>query len=137
MRHHFLEQQKDAVILLARILLMILFLSAGWGKLTHFAATSQYIASTGAPFPDVATCIAIFMELAVGTALVVGFWTRPLALLMAVFTLAAACLGHHYWTMTGSARSGNFIHFYKDISIIGGLLLLAATGPGRYSLDRS
>ena len=137
MRDTLPEGQKDVVILLARILLMVLYLSAGWGKLTHFAATSDYIASTGAPFPEIATCIAIFMELAVGAALVIGFWTRPLALLMAVFTLAAAFLGHHYWTMTGSARSGNFIHFYKDISIIGGLLLLAVNGPGRYSLDRN
>jgi putative oxidoreductase len=137
MRYTLPEGQKDVVILLARILLMILYLSSGWGKLTHFAATSDYIASTGAPFPEIATCIAIFMELAVGAALVVGFWTRPLALLMAVFTLAAAILVHHYWTMTGSARSGNFIHFYKNISIIGGLLLLAVTGPGRYSLDRN
>lgn len=136
MRYHFLEQQKDGVMLLARILLMILYLTSGWGKLTHFAATSSYIASLGAPFPDIATGAAIFMELVVAAALIVGFWTRPLALLMAVFTLAAAVLVHHYWTMTGDARHGNFIHFYKNISIIGGLLLLAVNGPGRYSLDR-
>jgi putative oxidoreductase len=57
-------------------------------------------------------------------------------LLLALYTLGTAFIGHHYWTMTGTAQYANMINFYKNVSIMGGLLLLAATGPGRYSLDR-
>jgi putative oxidoreductase len=51
------------------------------------------------------------------------------------YTLGAALIAHHYWTMTGAAQLDNMIHFYKNISIMGGFLLLYVTGPGKYSVD--
>jgi putative oxidoreductase len=92
--------------------------------------------SVGAPAPMLSAVVAVVMEFVVGIAIVVGFYTRPLALLLALYTLGTAFIGHHYWTMTGTAQYANMINFYKNVSIMGGLLLLAATGPGRYSLDR-
>jgi putative oxidoreductase len=92
--------------------------------------------ATGAPLPTLSAIIAVLMEFFVGLALVVGFYTRPLALLLALYTLVTALIGHHFWTMADGARAANAINFYKNISIIGGLLLLCATGPGRYSIDR-
>ena len=86
--------------------------------------------------PEVTAAVVIFMELAVGIALVLGFYTRPLAMLMAVYTLGTGLIAHHYWDMEGAARIQNTIQFYKNISIIGGLLLLCAAGPGKYSLDK-
>lgn len=124
----------DTLILLARLLLMTLFLITGWQKLTGFAGTAKYMASTGSPAPQVATAIAIFMEFFVGIALILGIWTRPLALLFFAFTLATAFMGHPYWKLEGAARHDNQINFYKNLSIMGGLLLLAVTGPGRYAL---
>ena len=76
------------------------------------------------------------MEFFVGIAIVIGFYTRPLALLLALYTLATAVIGHHYWTMLDGERMANMINFYKNISIAGGLLLLCITGPGKYSVDR-
>ncbi|MGF6817616.1 putative membrane protein YphA (DoxX/SURF4 family) [Paraburkholderia atlantica] len=92
--------------------------------------------STGAPVPELSAVIAVVMELVVGVALLVGFFTRPLALLLALYTLGTAFIGHHYWNMTGAMQYDNMIHFYKNIGIIGGLLLLCVTGPGKYSFDR-
>lgn len=136
MRYSLFENQKDAVILVARILLMVLFVLFGWSKLTGFSGTVAYMTSTGAPAPELSAMIAVVMEFAVGIALVVGFYTRPLALLLAVYTLGTAIIGHHYWNMTGAVQYDNMIHFYKNISVIGGLLLLTVTGAGKYSIDR-
>jgi putative oxidoreductase len=136
MRYSLFENQKDAVLLIARILLMVLFVLFGWSKLTGFSGTVAYMTSTGAPAPELSAMIAVVMEFAVGIALVVGFYTRPLALLLAVYTLGTAVIGHHYWNMTGAVQYDNMIHFYKNISVIGGLLLLTVTGAGKYSIDR-
>jgi putative oxidoreductase len=136
MRYSLFDNQKDIVVLVARILLMVLFVMFGWSKLTGFAGTVAYMTSTGAPAPELSAVIAVVMELVVGVALLVGFFTRPLALLLAVYTLGTAIIGHHYWNMTGAMQYDNMIHFYKNIAIIGGLLLLCVTGPGRYSFDR-
>jgi putative oxidoreductase len=133
----FIEQRKDALLLVARVLLVVLFVLFGWSKLTGFSGTEQYMAQTGAPVPALAAVIAIVMELAVGIVIAVGFKTRPLALLLAVYTLATAFIGHHFWTQTGMEHFVNMINFYKNISIIGGLLLLFVTGPGKYSIDRA
>lgn len=136
MRYALLENRRNEVLLLARILLMLLFVLFGWSKLTHFAGTTAYMASEGLPLPALAAVVVIAMEFAVGLAIVLGAWTRPLALLMALYTLGTALVGHHFWTMAGAARAANMIDFYKNLSIIGGLLLLCLTGPGRYSVDR-
>jgi putative oxidoreductase len=93
------------------------------------------MASTGASLPTLSALIAVAMECVVGVLLVVGFYTRPLALLLALYTIGTAFIGHRYWTMTGIEEYGSMINFYKNVSIVGGLLLLALTGPGKYSLD--
>ncbi|NES10356.1 DoxX family protein [Pseudomonas laurentiana] len=136
MRYTLFEHQKDLIILIARLLLMTLFVMSGWSKLTNFAGTAGYLASLGAPMPSLAAGIAILMEFFVGIALVVGFFTRPLAALMALFVLGTALIGHHFWSMPEPDKAANMIQFYKNISIMGGLLLLSVTGAGKYSVDR-
>jgi putative oxidoreductase len=129
------ERVRDEIILLARILLIVLFVVFGWGKLNDYAGTLANMTRIGLPAPWGATIVAIVVEFFVGLAIAVGAWTRPLALLLALYTLGTALIGHHFWTMEGTARSGNVINFYKNLSIIGGCLLLYVTGPGRYSVD--
>ena len=129
------ERVRDEILLVARILLVLLFLVFGWGKLTDYSGTIGYMAKTGAPLPSIAALVAIAVEVFVAIAVVLGAWTRPLAVLLALYTLATALIGHHFWTMEGAARYGNAINFYKNISIVGGFLLLYVTGAGRYSVD--
>lgn len=114
---------------------MLLFISSGWDKLMDYSGTSGYMTAVGAPLPQLAAIVAIVMELGVGVALVLGVFTRPLALLMALFILGTAILGHPFWNMEGAERLMNLTQFQKNLSIVGGLLLLAVTGPGRFALQ--
>ncbi len=134
-RYSLFGRWQNELILLARILLMILFVLFGWGKLTGFSGTVGYMAAEGAPLPTVADIVAILIEFFVGLLIVVGFYTRPLALLFALYTFGTALIGHHFWTMVDAERAANAINFYKNVSIMGGLVLLCATGPGKYSRD--
>ncbi len=130
------DKYGDAALLVSRFLLVLLFLIFGWDKLTGFSGTIGYMAHEGLPVPALAAVIAVVMEFGVGLALLAGFLTRPLALLLLVYTFATALIGHPYWTMTGMNQFMAEINFYKNISIMGGLLALYVAGPGRFSLDR-
>ena len=88
MRYTLFENRKDELILVSRILLMVLFVLFGWSKLTGFSGTVAYMTQTGAPMPEVSAIIAVVMEFVVGVAIVVGFYTRPLAVILALYTLS-------------------------------------------------
>ena len=135
MRYSLLDGQRDIIILIARILLMILFVLSGWAKLTGFDGTVGYMTSLGAPAPMLAAAIAVIMEFVVAILLILGFYTRPLAFLFALFVLGTALLGHPFWNMVDPERSANMTQFLKNMAIMGGLLLLAVSGPGRFSVD--
>jgi putative oxidoreductase len=125
----------DAVILAARLLLAALFLIFGWRKLTDYSGTVSRMVQDGARFPVPATFVSIFMELPVAFAVAVGAFTRPSALLLALYTLGTALIAHRYWTMTGPNKVDSLESFYKNLSIMGGFLLLCMTGAGKYSID--
>jgi putative oxidoreductase len=128
------ERIRDEALLVARILLAVLFLVFGWGKLTDYSGTVAYLTHSGVPLPSVAALVGVF-EFFGAIALILGVWTRPLAVLFAFFTLAAGLIGHRYWTMTGADRFMNMINFYKNVSLMGGFFLLYVTGAGKYSID--
>jgi len=125
----------DELILAARLLLATLFLIFGWRKLTDFSGTVSQMVQLGVPTPAPAAAVATFMELPVAFAVAVGAFARPSALLMFFYTLGTALIGHRYWTMKGADRVDNMDGFYKNLSIMGGFLLLYITGPGKYSID--
>ena len=125
----------DELILAARLLLATLFLIFGWRKLRDYSGTVRQIVQLGGPMPRLAAAIAIFMELPVAIAIAVGAFTRPSALLWVLYTLGTALIGHRYWTMTGAERVDSMDGFYKNLSIVGGFLLLYISGAGKYSID--
>jgi putative oxidoreductase len=127
---------QDTLALVGRILVAYLFIPAGIGKLMGFSGTVGYITSVGLPLPEVGAAIAIFAELVLGIALLVGFKTRWSAILMAVFTVAAALFFHKYWSAPDAMKMMQQINFNKNIAIAGGLLAIAAFGPGRFSIDK-
>lgn len=136
MQYLSLEKYKNSFLFVARIFLAILFVLFGWQKMMGFEGTVGYMASVGAPLPQISAIIAVIVELVFGLLIVAGYFTRPLALLLAVYTIATAIIGHPYWSMNGMDQYMAMTNFYKNVSICGGFLLLAFTGPGRYSLDR-
>ena len=132
-----IENNRDALILVARILMMSLFVISGFGKITDFTGTVNYMQYVHAPLPQVAAGVAIVMELFVGLALLIGFRVRVLALALLVFVAGTSMIGHPFWTMTGDSRDLNQVQFLKNLAIMGGLLLLSITGSGRYSVTKS
>jgi putative oxidoreductase len=113
-----------------RVLIAALFLLSGIGKIATPAMTEGYIASAGLPVPLFGLLIAVLVEVGGGILLIAGFHTRAVAVVLAVFTLATALAFHNKF-----ADPNEMIHFFKNIAIIGGLLQVAAFGPGAVSLD--
>lgn len=122
--------QQNVVVLIGRILLSILFIVAGYGKLTGFEGTVGYFTSIGLPIPTVTTALVVAIELLGGLAILAGVFTRPVAYVLALFTVATAFIGHGDFSV-----AGNDIHFMKNLAIAGGFLVLAAFGPGSLSVD--
>jgi len=127
---------QDTLALVGRILVALLFVPAGFGKITAFSGTVGYIASAGLPLPSVAAVIAIVAELGFGLMLLFGFKTRIAAIVLAVFTAVAAISFHNYWAMPADQAYVNQLMFFKNLAITGGLLTIAAFGAGRFSIDR-
>lgn len=125
----------NALTLLGRILIAALFVPAGFGKIAGFAGTAGYIASMGLPLPQVGAAIAIFVELGLGLLLLVGWRSRLSALVIAVFTVVAGVIFHNFWAAPADQLMMQQINFFKNLSIAGGLLFIAAFGPGAWSLD--
>ncbi|AFK01053.1 DoxX family protein [Cronobacter sakazakii] len=124
-----MKKFEDAGVLVARILMPILFIVSGFGKITGYAGTQQYMEAMGVP--GFILPLVILLEFGGGLAILFGFLTRTTALITAVFTLLTAFLFH-----SNFAEGVNSIMFMKNFSIAGGYLLLALMGPGAYSLDR-
>lgn len=129
-------KSNDTAALAARVLLAFMFVSAGWGKLANFAGTVGYVASAHLPMPEVATALALVVELAGGLMLAFGFKARWAALALAGFTLVASIAFHDFWNLSGADAMMNQLLFFKNVAVIGGLLMVFAFGPGRWSLDR-
>jgi len=114
-----------------RLLLGAIFLLSGWSKLGDPTATIGYIQSVGLPFAQVGLAVAIAVELIGGALLVIGYRTKLAAAALALFTLVAAIFFH-----SALGDQNQFIHFFKNIAIAGGLLQVIAFGSGRLSLER-
>jgi putative oxidoreductase len=121
---------QSAISAVGRVLLAHIFVISGVGKIANPAGTIGYIQSVGAPLPEVAYAIAVFVELVLGIALLVGFKARFAAAGIAVFTIAAAFLFHNNFV-----DQMQQIMFLKNLTITGGLLLVVAFGAGGFSVD--
>jgi putative oxidoreductase len=107
-----------------------LFLMSGVGKLADPVGTQAHIASKALPWPEAAYVIAVVIELGFGTALVLGYRTRIVAAVMAIFTLATGLTFHDNF-----ADPRQLISFMKNIAIAGGFLQVIVWGAGSLSLD--
>ena len=125
----------DEVILVARLFLATLFLIFGWRKVRDWPGTVSQMAGDGVPMPAIAAAMAIFMELPVAFAVAVGVFTRPSAVLLVLYTLGTSLVEHRYWTVVGADQLASMEGFYKNLSIMGGFLLLYVAGAGKYSID--
>ena len=125
------------LLLVGRILVALLFVVFGYMKLANFGGTVNYFTKWGFPLPQATAVVAIVFELGFGILLAVGWKTRLWAWALAVYTVIAAAVAHRYWTYEAAQVFAQTSFFYKNLSIVGGLLIIAAVGPGRYSVDKA
>jgi putative oxidoreductase len=130
-----LNNLQNPLALIGRVMIALLFIPAGWGKIGGFAGTAGYIASKGLPMPQVLAAGTIAVELGAGIALLVGLFTRWSALALAVFVLLASLFFHNYWAMPADQQMMQSMQFWKNIAITGGLLAIVAFGAGAFSVD--
>lgn len=125
-----MKKFEDIGVLIARVLMPILFITAGWGKITGYAGTQQYMEAMGVP--GALLPLTILLEFGGGLAILFGLLTRTTAIITALFTLLTAFLFH-----SNFAEGVNSLMFMKNLTISGGYLLLFLMGPGRFSIDRA
>ena len=122
----------DGLALIGRILLSVIFIVQGYGKVMAMVATKAYFAKIGVPLPYVAYWVAVVVELGGGLLFLLGFQTRLVAIVLAVFCVATAALAH-----ADFSAAGQQINFMKNLGMAGGFLAFAAFGGGAFSLDRA
>ncbi|HXX36267.1 MAG TPA: DoxX family protein [Thermodesulfobacteriota bacterium] len=128
-----MEWLKSFGILIGRILLVLIFLRAGIGKVDEFSGTAQYMASHGiAPYTNFFLVGAIFFELVGSVTVISGYFTRFGAILLLFFLIPTTYIFHNVFT---NPNQDVWIQFMKNVGIFGGLLVLLAAGAGRFSLD--
>ncbi len=121
----------DAVVLLARLLMSVVFIHGGIGKLLAPASTMGMFQHYHLPVVGAAYALAIVVELGGGAAVLLGWRTRMVALVLAAWCLATAAIAHWH-----PASTAQMISFTKNLCMAGGFLLLWAQGAGRFSVDR-
>jgi putative oxidoreductase len=127
--------QTNAASLAGRILVALIFVTSGYGKIGGFSATAAYMASKGMPIAEVLLVGAIVIELLGGIMLIAGWKTRWAAAALIVFLIPATLIFHGTAGLDAQAARGQMIHFMKNLSIAGAMLLLIAFGPGAWSVD--
>jgi putative oxidoreductase len=125
------------LLLIGRLLIAALFIVFGYMKLMSFGGTVNYFAKWGFPLPQATTVVSIIFELGFGALLAIGWKTRWWAWALAVYVVIAAAVAHRYWTYDPAQVFAQTSFFYKNLAVVGGLLVLAAVGPGRYSVDKA
>lgn len=122
--------QTNLLAAVGRLLIALIFIASGLGKIAAPGATQGYIQSAGLPLPMISYLLAVIVEVGGGIAILVGYHVRIASVVVAVFTLATAVLFH-----ANLADQNQMIHFLKNVAITGGLLQVAAFGAGSFSLD--
>ena len=123
--------------LVGRILIALIFVVSGFGKITGFEGTVGYIASKGLPLPEFAAMAAVVIELGGGLMVMFGWKARWAAAAMFVLTAVAALMLHNFWAVPAAQSQNQMIHIMKNVSMLGGLLYVIVYGSGPLSVDSS
>jgi putative oxidoreductase len=115
----------------------VVFLVSGFFKIGGYTQMVGYATAKGLPMAGVAVACAAVLELAGGLAILAGFQTKIAAWLLFLYLIPTTFYFHNFWAMQGMEQQDNMIHLLKNVAIMGGLVILAANGPGPYSVDHS
>lgn len=121
--------------LVGRILLALIFVWSGLGKIGSFAGTAAYMAGKGIPLAELALVISIILEIGGGLMLIVGWKARWAALAIFLWLIPVTLMFHNFWAVEAAQYQNQFNHFLKNLCILGGMLYVMAYGAGPLSLD--
>ena len=127
----YATQYSDILLLIGRVLLASVFVMTAWGGSPNVG----YLTSLGLSNPAFWSSVAIAVEVVIGITLILGVATRYGALLAILYVIIATVLAHRYWEYPQAQQMVQYIFFTKNLSMLGGLLVLFVTGAGKYSVD--
>ncbi len=122
--------------LIGRVLLSVIFLLSGWGKIGGFQQTVGYMASKGLPLTEVLLVLTIAIELGGGLMLLLGWRARWAALVIFLWLIPTTLIFHAFWAADAAQMQSQWVNFMKNLSIMGGMMYVVAFGPGPYSLSK-
>ena len=126
----------NAAALIGRILIALIFVISGFGKIGGFAGVAGYIGAKGLPMPEVLAALTIALELGGGILLIIGWKTRWVALAFFLWLIPTTLVFHKFWGIDAAQVQNQMNNFLKNVSIMGAMLLVFAFGPGAYSVDK-
>jgi putative oxidoreductase len=126
----------STLLLVSRVLIAGVFLVFGIRKLMAVAGTAGYFTKLGLPMADILVWLVILIEVGGALLLIVGWQTRLVAWIMAAFVVLATLAAHRYWEFEAAQYVAQLTNFMKNLAITGALLMVAACGPGRLSVDK-
>jgi putative oxidoreductase len=130
-----IDSYKTPLVVAGRVLLALMFILAGFSKLGNISGTAGYIASGGLPMASTLAVLVGLLELFGGIAIAIGFQARWAALALGLFTVAASLLFHQFWAVPADQAYVQQLMFMKNLSVAGGLFIVAALSAGPASID--
>lgn len=122
-------------VLAGRILLALLFVLSGIQKFAAWSQTAAFMEAQGVPAAPLFLALAALIEIGGALAIMTGTFTRPAALLLFLYLIPVTLVFHNFWALEGAERQVQLVNFLKNLSIMGGLLLVVGYGAGRVSVD--
>ena len=124
----------DLALLIARILLVVIFPISAYYKITGWPGVVNTLTQQGAPLPLLGGYLAIAVEILGALLVILGLWTRWAAIALMLYIAGTSIIAHRFWEFAPPAQFGQMMQFFKNLCMIGGLLLVAILGPGRYAV---
>jgi putative oxidoreductase len=127
---------QDKVLLAARLLAAPLFFYSGIGKILAFGVTASRLPGGEGGFGSFLAAGSIVIELGASLALILGIYTRCAAITLIVFTILATLMFHNFWASPPAQVTAQTVQFLKNLELIGLFAMIAAFGPGAYSVRK-
>jgi len=118
-----------------RLLISLIFILAGIGKIIDFQGAADTLRSVGVGGANILVFVGLLMELIGGILLLIGWYTRFAVCVLMIFLLPTTLIFHGFWNYTGPEMALQLSIFLKNLTIYGGLLAFFSYGPGRWSVD--
>ena len=125
---------KEWAPVVGRIMLALIFLTSGLSKISGFEGTAGYMASKGVPLVNIALVLTIIIEVGGAAMIILGYKARIGAAALFLWMIPVTLIMHNFWALPEAAKQIQMSMFMKNISMMGGMLLIIAFGSGPKSL---